>query len=131
MHTLIKVSHAEVRHPRDRERGVALVFAVFTSALVTGASNSRAATNYRAASQVHFVAESGLSDAIANINATGVINYQTDVVNAWGTRYGTGAKTFAPLAGYSYTVATTIGASAQNYGVLVATATGPEGVKNV
>jgi hypothetical protein len=112
---------------------VALVFATFAvaalliaiaSALVTGSSNARASYNYKVASQAHFVAESGLSDALQNINATGVINYQNDIANQWGTRYGLTAKTFAPVAGFNYTVTTTASPlDPQNTGRLVATAT--------
>src|SRR4029077_12320473 len=76
-----------------------------------------------------FVAESGLSDAFQNINGTGVINYQNDVVNVWSTRYGTGAKTFAPLAGYSYRVTTAVGAVPRHAGRVVSTAPGPNGLQ--
>ena len=55
---------------RRAERGVAIVFVTFaiaallvaiSGALVTGAANSRATSNYKGASQIHFVAESGIS----------------------------------------------------------------------
>jgi len=132
--------HRSKRVARKGERGVALVFATFaiaallvaiTAALVTGAANSKASWNYKGASQAHFVAESGLSDALQNINGTGVINYQTDIVNAWGTRFGTGPKTFAPLGGFSYQVTTTAGLNPANDGRLIASATGPDGLRNV
>jgi hypothetical protein len=140
MDTPTALGHRKPLRRRRREGGFALVFAIFTiaalllaisSAMVTGASNGRAATNYRAASQVRFVAESGLTDAIANINGTGVINYQTDIVGTWSTRFGTGTKTFAAIPGYLYAVTTTVGANVQNNGILVSTATGPDGAKNV
>jgi hypothetical protein len=117
---------------RDHERGVALVFATFAlaallvaiaSALVTGSSNARASYNYRVAAQAHFVAESGLSDALQNINGTGVINYNNEIVNTWGTRFGSTAKTFAPISGFTYTVATSAGPDLAEQGRLVATAT--------
>jgi hypothetical protein len=126
------------RRARPAERGMALVFVTFAlaallvaiaGALVTNAANTNASRNYRGAEQVHFVAESGLSDALQNINATGVINYQNDIVNAWSTRYGTGAKTFAPLAGYSYTVTTAVGANPVTTGRVISTATGPNGLQ--
>jgi hypothetical protein len=131
-------------HPRARargERGIGLVVALFTiaallvamaGALVTGASNSRAAWNYKGASQAHFVAEAGLSDAIQNINATGVIHYQNDIVTPWTSRWPGGyfPRSFSPLAGYSYTVTTAAGTDPQNAGRLVSTATGPDGVTN-
>jgi hypothetical protein len=99
---------------------------------MTGASNSKAAWNYKGASQVHFVAESGLADAIQNINATGVIHYQNDIVTPWTSRWPNGyfPRTFSPLPGYSYTVTTVAGANPQNNGQVVSIATGPDGVTN-
>ncbi len=126
------------RRSRPAERGVALVFVTFAiaallvgiaGALMTNAANTNASWNYRGSEQVHFVAESGLSDAFQNINGTGVINYQTDVVNAWGTRFGTGAKAFAPLSGYSYSVTAGLGPNVVSTGTLVSTATGPNGLQ--
>jgi hypothetical protein len=120
---------------------VALVFTIFavaallvaiTGALVTGSANSKASWNYRGASQAHFVAESAVTDALQNINGTGVINYQADVVNGWTTRWPTNyfPRNFAPLNGFSYTVTTVAGANPQNLGRLIATATGPDGLTN-
>src|SRR5678815_5381831 len=86
---------------RRAERGVAIVFVVFaiaallvaiSGALVTGAANSRATSNYRGASQIHFVAESGISHAVQNINSTGTTNFQAQIVNDWPSRFGTDAK---------------------------------------
>ena len=141
MRTPLRRDHRNNSLPhRYRERGIALVFALFTiaamlvaitGALITGASNSKAASNYKGAAQVHFVAEAGLSDALQNINATGVIHYTSDVVNGWSSRFGTNVRPFAPLSGYSYSVTTAAGTNAQNTGRLVSTATGPDGVRNV
>src|SRR5262245_39915867 len=102
-----------LRRTRRGERGIALVFVTFaiaallvavSGALVTGAANSRATTNYRAASDVHFVAESGISHAIQNINATGTVHFKNEIVDDWSNRFGTDAKT-GPSANYTYTVA--------------------------
>src|SRR4029079_12355546 len=88
---------------RAREKGIALVIAVFTiaallvaitGALVTSSANSKAAWNYKAASQAHFVAESGISHALQTINAIGAVNYNNEIVQNWSTMFGTGAKTF-------------------------------------
>src|SRR6185436_10399080 len=131
-------------HPRSHapaERGVGLVLAIFTiaallvaitGALMTGASNSKAAWNYKGASQVHFVAEAGLSDALQNINATGAIHYQNDVVTPWTSRWPNAyfPRSFSTLPGYTYTVTTVAGANPQNNGRLVSTAIGPDGVTN-
>jgi hypothetical protein len=130
------------RSNRRRERGIALVFAVFTiaallvaitGALVTSSANSKAAVNYRQASQTHFVAESGISHALQTMNSIGVVNYNNEIVSNWGTMFGTGAKTFSALPGaaavakgdtstYSYTVTNTAGALPASQGILVATA---------
>jgi hypothetical protein len=134
MHT--KTSR-RVRRQRRDDAGMALVFVVFAmgalllsiaGALMANASNSNATWNYRGSEQVHFVAESGLSDAFQNINGTGVINFQNDVVNAWSVRFGTAAKNFAPLNGFSYTVSTAVGANPATTGRIISTATGPNGL---
>ena len=119
---------------RARQRGMSLVFAVFTiaallvaitGALVTSSANNKAAWNYKAASQAHFVAESGISHALQTINAIGCVNYNNEIVNTWGTMYGTTAKTFNSTAvpGYRYTVTNAAGATPASTGRLVATAT--------
>lgn len=127
---------------RARERGIALVFAVFTiaallvaitGALVTSSANSKSAVNYRQASQAHFVAESAVSHALQTMNAIGVVNYNNEIVANWPTMFGTGNKTFSALPGpqavawgdnstYVYRVANTAGANPAAQGTLVATA---------
>ena len=136
--------HTAKRRPRPGERGVALVFATFAiaallvaiaGALVTGSANSRASVNYTAASQAHFVAEAAISDALQRINQNGILNYQAEIVNNWGTIWPANyyPKTFGanfPMNGYQYTVSTTAGTVPSQQGRLVATATGPDGVRN-
>ncbi len=125
---------------RIRERGIALVFAVFaiaallvaiTGALVTSSANTKSAWNYKAASQAHFVAESAISHALQTINAIGCINYKNEISDQWSTLFGTSAKTFTPLSGYSYTVTNSAGATPASTGVLVATATQVDASNNV
>ena len=125
---------------RSREQGIALVFAVFTiaallvaitGALVTSSANSKAAWNYKAASQAHFVAESGVSRAMQTINAIGCVNYQNEIVNNWDTMWGNGSKAFDPLSGYSYTVTNTAGATPASTGRLVAIATQTDASNNI
>ena len=109
-----------MRRARNDEAGVALVFAVFgvaalglvvASALLVGSSDIRASRNYRGASQIHFVAESGISEAVQAINSLGVINFQNEIANQWGTLFGTGTKGFGPFAGFSYAVSATASAT--------------------
>ncbi len=118
---------------RKRERGIALVFVTFAIAallvalagsLVTGSANSRATTNYRSAAQAHFAAESGVTEAIQRINQTGIINFQSDVVGSWDTRWGTTWHS-GPLTGFQYTVTPVANVGdPQNRGRLVAKGTG-------
>lgn len=128
-HTVIDHCHGRARRRRG-ERGIGLVMATFvisallvaiTGALMTSAANSRAATNYRAATQAHFVAESGISHAMQTINAIGAVNYQNEIVNNWTTMWGTTAKSFTsnPRYSYTYTVSNT---GAATTGRLIATA---------
>src|SRR5260370_27069856 len=101
------------RAARRRESGLALALSMFaltailvaaTSALLVASADIRATRNYREASQVHFVAESAIAHAMQVVNGPGVVNFQNDVVTPWGTLFGTGARTFGPVGGYTYTV---------------------------
>ena len=123
-----------------REKGMALAVALFAmtalllatgSALLVASSGIRATRNYRGASQVHLVAESGIAHALQVVNGPGVINFGTDVVNRWTTLFGTGAQQFAPISGYTYTVsAIADGTDPANWGRFISTATGPQGETN-
>jgi len=129
------------RAPRPAESGIALVLALFAmttllvvaaSALLVGSADIRATRNYREASQVHFVAESAIAHAMQVVNGPGVVNFQNDVVTPWPTLFGSAALTFGPVGGYAYTVsAVSDPIDPVNWGRFVATATGPEGVRNV
>src|SRR5882724_2378669 len=82
--------------------------------------------------EVHFVAESALSEAVQRLNAVGVVDFQNDVVGRWPSTWGPVKHGFAPLPGYTYTV-TPVPSAADPAGAgqLVATADGPEGEHNV
>ena len=117
---------------------MALVMALFTmttlmlvttASLLIGASDLRATRNYRGAMQVHFAAESGISEALQLVNGVGVVNLQNDVVNQWTSLWGPVPHSFIALSGYRLSVSTV--AFDANSGRLIATATGPEGVRNV
>jgi len=125
---------------RPRERGAALAIAIFSvlvllmtagTALLITASDSRATRNYRSASQVHFVAESGIAHALQLVNGPGVLNFQNEVVTQWSTLFGTSARSFTAAPGYTYTVsAIADGTDPANWGRFVSTATGPQGEVN-
>jgi len=126
---------------RTGQEGIALVLALLSmmtlllaaaTGLLVGSSSVSAMRNYRGAGQVHFVAESGISEALQTINGPGVINLQNDVVNQWGALWGPATHGFAPLSGFSYVVTpiATPGNTA-NAGRLIATGSGLEGVKNI
>jgi hypothetical protein len=124
---------------RASQKGIALVFVTFaiaallvaiTGALVTGSANSQATSNYKGASQVHYAAESGLSEAIQRINQTGIVNFQNDVYDDWANRWGTTWHT-APLSGFQYTVTPVVnGTNPSQRGRLLAQATGPNNLSN-
>ena len=104
---------------------------VATTSLIVG-SDIRATRDARGGSQAHFVAESGIAEALQRVNAVGVVNFQNDVVGQWATTWGTSAHSFAPLSGYTYTVvAVANAADPANRGQLIATANGLESVHNV
>jgi hypothetical protein len=83
---------------------IAALLVAISGALVTGAANSRATSNYKGASQIHFVAESGISHAVQNINKTGTTHFKDQIVDDWPNRFGTDAKSMAPMSGFTYTV---------------------------
>jgi hypothetical protein len=129
------------QHPtRTRERGVALALALFamaalligaTGALYVGSDDIQASRNYRGAQESKYAAESGLTRALQAINAVGVINYESEVVNNWNNWLGASALDFA-LNGYTYQVTPISNAAAPlTDGWLRSTGFGPEGVKNV
>src|SRR3989442_11091909 len=108
------------RKPKRTDRGMVLVMALFTmavllaavtGALLVGASDSRATRNYRGAAQVHFVAESGILDAMQAVNGPGVVDLQNEVVNNWSALWGTTARNFGPFGGFTYNVAVYSGAN--------------------
>jgi hypothetical protein len=125
----------------DGERGLALAIVLFamTVLLMTMASGALIVTadvlatrNTRGASQAHFVAESGISHALQAINAVGVVDFRSNVVNQWNALFGTASRTFPAAAGYRYAVVALPDAGdPANRGVLQATATGPGGTRNV
>jgi len=126
---------------RTRQDGIALVLSLLAMAtlllaaatsMLVGSAGVSAMRNYRGAGQVHFVAESGISEALQRINGAGVINFQNDVVNQWSAVWGANSHGFAPLSGFSYVVTptATVGNTA-NSGRLMATGSGVESVKNV
>src|SRR5581483_1247895 len=129
------------RRARPSERGMALVMALFTvtalllaatGALLVGSADMRATRHHRGAAQVHFAAESGILDALQNVNGAGIISFQNDVVNQWSNTFGTAARSFGPFAGFTYTVSPILdAANPANSGYLVATANGTESTRNV
>ncbi len=102
------------------------------SALLVGTADVKATRNYRGASEVHLVAESAIAQAMQIVNGPGILNFQTEVVTQWTTLFGTGTRTFAPMAGYTYSVSAFADLTdPANAGQFVATADGPEGAHNV
>ena len=127
---------------RRDQRGIALVIALFAltvfavaaaTGFLIGGSDIRATRNYRGATQVHFVAESGISHAVQVINGPGVVNYKADVVDNWANLWTPNQRTFTALpGGFTYTVTTTQNAADPvNLGRIISVADGPEGAHNV
>jgi hypothetical protein len=128
-------------HRRSRERGVALALALFamaallvgaTGALFVSADDLQATRNYRGAQQVHFAAESGLTHALQNVNAVGIVDFQQELVDNWDDWLDDDEIEFEALPGFTYSVVPIAdAANPSQLGWLRATATGPEGVSNV
>jgi hypothetical protein len=121
--------------------GIALVLSLFVmaalltvtvGALLVSSTNILATRNYRGAGQVHFVAESGIAEALQVVNAVGVIHFQNDVVGQWPVLYGLSQRNFAPLPGFTYSVVPVAGPGAPAAsGRFVVTANGPQREGNV
>lgn len=111
--------------------GMTTLALVAASSLLVGAVGLKATRNYRGASQVHFSAESAVSEAMQRINGPGVVHFENDVVNQWDAIWGAGSHAMSGLAGFRYraTVSATPGNEA-SAGRIVAEAIGPEGVRN-
>ena len=80
-----RISRSGPRRTRLRQRGIALAMTLFTLVLLAlavatstliASADIRATRNYRGASEVHFVAESALSEAVQRLNAVGVVDFQ-------------------------------------------------------
>ena len=110
---------------------MAFIVATATSTLMASA-DIVATREARGASQVHFVAESGIAEALQRVNGPGVVNFQNDVVGQWAATWGAGTHAFGPVSGYTYTV-TPVASAADptNAGRLIATANGRESAHNV
>ena len=74
---------------RARERGISMVIALIALAtllltaatgLLVGSAGVRSTRSYRGTGQVHFVAESAISEAVQRVNGPGVIHFEDDVV---------------------------------------------------
>lgn len=111
---------------------MATLLLLAASALLIGTANVEPTRNFRGAVQVHFVAESAISEALQVANGPGVVNFQNDVVGQWATTFGSGSHAFGPIAGFTYSVAPAASAgSPANAGRFVATALGSCGERNV
>ena len=110
---------------------MAFIVATATSTLMASA-DIVATREARGASQVHFVAESGIAEALQRVNGPGVVNFQNDVVGKWLTAWGSASHAFGPVSGFTYTVTAVAGASdPANTGRFIATANGIASVHNV
>jgi len=111
---------------------LSILVLVTASATLIGTSDIRATRNYRGASQAHFVAESAIAEALQRVNATGIVDFDNEVTRQWATLWGSSSHAFAPVPGYAYTVSALSNAGdPANSGSFVATASGPEGSRNV
>jgi hypothetical protein len=84
-----------------------VILAVFGSFSVTGtALEQRATSHFDTGNRAFSAAESGILHALSTMNGPGVINFQNDVVNRWGTVFGTSSLSLLsdPTSTYEVTV---------------------------
>jgi len=113
-----------LRPPVPNERGVSTLIATFlllvllltlgAASLIVSNIDLRSTSHYDTGRQAFFAAESGIIDSVSAINARGVINFQTEIANPWGTLFGASTKTFPSYSGSGYTA--TVTASAHSPG---------------
>lgn len=124
----------------NNERGVGLIVTilllmVFLSlgafALQFSGVDLKIANNHTTGTQALYVAESGLMHALVTMNRIGVVDFNNDVVQRWGT-------IFTPNPGYipgaqqlTYQVQVTAGTDTANTGIITSTATGTSGARRV
>ena len=111
---------------------VAMVLMAGSAGLLVASADIRTTRNAVGAAQVHLVAESGVAEALQAANGPGVVSFRDDVVTLWPLLFGGGARTFAPLPGFTYNVSPFMDpANPLEAGGFVATASGTDGVLNI
>src|SRR5207245_4460530 len=120
--------------------GIAMAIALFAmtvfvlviaSSMLVGSADIRATRNYRLTTQVHFVAESGILQAVQVANQSagiGVENFQNDVVDNWNTLWAPSTKSVTAPPGLTYSVLAS--QNDANSAYFRATALGPEAATN-
>jgi len=103
---------------------VLLVFLTLgAGALLSSSMDLKAANSDQTGHQAFFVAEAGIQDALNRMNRIGVIDFQADIVNRWGTVWGVSSTKAVP--GYSslqYSVQ--VVATSSTAGTITSTGTG-------
>jgi len=103
-----------VVRPVQNQRGYALlsVSLVLLILLTLGAASVlytaldlRSTAHYGTGNSAFAAAEAGVLHALSTINQTGVIQFNTDIVNRWDSLYGSATKTIPSLTALSYQVA--------------------------
>ena len=66
----------------------------------------KSTTHYNTGNQAFFAAEAGIIHSLSNINQIGVLDFQNDIAERWGSVFGPAAKTSPehPKAGYQVVV---------------------------
>lgn len=122
------------------ERGVALVVTilllmVFLSlgafALQFSGVDFKIANNHTTGTQALYVAESGLMHALVTMNRIGVVDFNQDIVQRWGTLFAPNPGSIPNAPQLTYQVQVTAGADAANTGIITSTATGTSGARRV
>lgn len=118
---------------RRNERGVALVvtlllLTMFLSlgafALQFSALDAKIANNHITGTEALNVAESGLLHALTTMNRIGVTNFNSDIVQRWGTLFAPNPKSIPNAPHLQYQVQLTAGADPANTGTVTVTASG-------
>jgi hypothetical protein len=88
-----------------------LLVSIVSAGMLYSILDIKSTTHYDSGNQAFAAAESGALHALSTINNRRVSNFQTDVVNSWGSLFGTAAQSMNGYPSIKYQVSVTADAT--------------------
>lgn len=109
-----------------------LMLTLGSAAMLHSVQDLRSSTSYNTGNQAFYAAEAGLLRALSVINEPGVVDFQADIVNRWGTRFTPNPMTLpgSPQLSFNVQVLPDAGAP-RTQGALVATGLAPANARRI